>query len=182
MKKQRIYHYNAEYKTFKNARALRKNQTVAEKLFWKIVSNRKILGFKFRRQHPIGKYIVDFYCHEVLLVVELDGDVHDLERIKNYDERREAELKKLGLTITRFTNEEVFFDTDRTISELEKFVLNRKSGLPSPCPLPNGEGNASFSPGAGPRMREGTHTRNRCPLFNNTSHPNIVNCLLISSY
>jgi len=131
MKKQRIYHYNAQYKTFKNARTLRLNQTNAEELFWKMVSNRKIFGFKFRRQHPVGKYIVDFYCHESLLVVELDGDVHNLERIKNYDEKREVELKKLKLEIIRFTNEEVLFDSDGTIAELERVLLNRKSGLPS---------------------------------------------------
>ncbi len=141
MKTKSLHHYSAPKSAFENAKILRKNQTKAEWLFWRIVSGRKILGFKFRRQHPISKYIVDFYCQEVLLVIELDGDIHYIESVKRYDKKREDDLKKLGLEIIRFKNEEVLFDTDRTIEKL-KGILNTsmKEEPSSSILLPSGEG------------------------------------------
>ena len=123
MKAKDTYYHGASKKTFDNAKSLRQNQTNAEWFFWRMVSNRKILGLKFRRQHPIDKYIVDFYCHEALLVVELDGSVHDLDRIKRYDKKREIEITKMGLKIIRFTNEEVLFDAENTINKLKEYLI-----------------------------------------------------------
>lgn len=75
--------YGASNIIFKNAKALRKRQTDAERLLWQQINEKK-LGVKFRRQHPISFYIVDFYCHEVKLIIELDGGIHDLkEHIEN---------------------------------------------------------------------------------------------------
>jgi very-short-patch-repair endonuclease len=95
-------------------RDLRKNCTDAERLLWANVRNRKLAGRKFYRQHPIVYrsendlqyfFIVDFYCDERKLIVEIDGKVHDYQ--KEYDLGREDVLKELGLGIVRFTNDEV---------------------------------------------------------------------------
>ena len=86
------------------AKELRREMTPAEKLLWQEVRANK-LGVRFRRQQVIQGFIVDFYCHKSALVVEVDGDVHDLQ--KEEDERREKVLSALGLRIVRFGNDEV---------------------------------------------------------------------------
>lgn len=103
------------------ARLLRKKMTNAETLFWKEVSNKKFLGFKFRRQHPIGKFIVDFYCHELKLVIEIDGNIHEFIDSKEYDQGRTYELEEFGLQVLRFQNEEVEKEMEKVL-----FVLRSK--------------------------------------------------------
>jgi len=76
----------------------------------------------FRRQHPIGKFIVDFYCHEKLLVIELDGEIHNREDIAERDEGREYELRKKGLKILRFKNEQVTNDINYVLAEIQKSI------------------------------------------------------------
>lgn len=111
--------------------ALRKNQTAPEKIFWQAVRGKQ-LGLKFRRQHGIGPYIVDFYCAEKNLVVELDGDSHFTADAKVYDAERGDYLRGLGLVVMRYTNEEV--------RENLEGILLRVLGDPTPAlPLP-GEG------------------------------------------
>ena len=89
------------------ARRLRKNSTPAEELLWKHLRNRRLGGLKFVRQHPFNRYVVDFYCAELKLVVEIEGGVHQLPDQKEYDRYRFEELDLRGLTILRFSNEEV---------------------------------------------------------------------------
>lgn len=94
-------------KTFKNfARSLRKEQTDVEKWLWSQLRNRQLGGYKFKRQFPIGKYIVDFYCVEKKLVVELDGGQH-LHDQKEYDEQRTKDLEKQGIILLRFWNNQI---------------------------------------------------------------------------
>ena len=81
--------------------------TPAEKALWRLLRDRSLAHLKFRRQHPIGDYITDFYCHELKLVVEVDGDIHQLPERKAADADREADLKSLGFTVLRFTNQQV---------------------------------------------------------------------------
>lgn len=88
-------HKYAKVKIFENARALRLTSTEAEELLWQELRDRKLNGLKFRRQHPIDKWIADFYCHEKKLVIELDGSVHNEKEIAEYDARREKELKRI---------------------------------------------------------------------------------------
>jgi very-short-patch-repair endonuclease len=102
------FHHNASRGTQEFAKELRQRQTSAEELFWKMVRNRRMLGLKIRRQHPIGKYIVDFYCHELKLVIELDGSIHNLEHVRKKDKIRDAFLKEQGLRIFRVDNVFVF--------------------------------------------------------------------------
>lgn len=102
------FHHGASKGTKDFAKHLRQRETSAEDLFWEMVRDRKMLNLKIRRQHPIGKYIADFYCHELKLVIELDGSIHDLELVKKKDKIREAFLISEGLTVMRFTNNDVF--------------------------------------------------------------------------
>lgn len=116
------------------ARALRQGQTPAEDIFWELVRNRQLLGCKFRRQHQIGNYIVDFYCYEARLVIELDGPVH--EGHEDLDKRRDDYLISLGNTVLRLTNENFLADPQ---AMLEK--IGSQLALPHPLPpLPEGEG------------------------------------------
>ena len=89
------------------AKELRREMTPAEKLLWQEVRAKK-LGVRFRRQQVIQGFIVDFYCHKAALVVEVDGDIHDLQQEE--DARREKALSALGLRIVRFRNDEVVRD------------------------------------------------------------------------
>ena len=92
------------------ARHLRRDQTDVEKLFWSKVRNRQLGGYKFKRQHVIGSYIVDFYCAEKKLIIELDGGQHN--DVVDYDKQRTAYLEGQGLTVMRFGNVEFLEDSD----------------------------------------------------------------------
>jgi very-short-patch-repair endonuclease len=116
------FHYGASPFLFERANLLRKNLTGAELLLWKNLRNRKLMGYKFRRQHPAGKYVADFYCHEKLLIIELDGGIHEKPDVKERDEGRESDLKNLGLTIIRFKNEEIESDLDKVLNEIKKYL------------------------------------------------------------
>ena len=115
--------------TLQFARNLRKNQTPAEKVFWSKVRGRKFLGLKFLRQHMIqhseimgmkAYFIPDFYCREKMLIVEIDGGIHD--RQVEYDRIREDVLKEMGYRIIRFKNEEVLCNWDDVAKRLENFI------------------------------------------------------------
>src|ERR1017187_1458796 len=121
MKSKFSQYYGASLGTFEKAKALRKESTRAEKYLWKVLRNRSIAGFKFRRQHPIYHFIADFYCDKAKLILEVDGDIHNLDFIKEYDKEREDIIKELGITVMRFTNEEVLADTDSVLKRIEKY-------------------------------------------------------------
>lgn len=93
---------------FSNAKAHRKNMTNAEKVLWYELKSKKLNGYKFRRQHPIQKYIADFYCHELKLIIEVDGGYHNQIDQKEYDKQRDEMLKFQDVEILRFNNKEVF--------------------------------------------------------------------------
>ena len=98
------------------AREIRKDQTPAESLLWEELRNRKCNGYKFRRQHVIRRFIVDFYCASAKLVIELDGPVH--RSTKEEDFIRETELNRMGLRIVRFDNDEVVTATRHVIGRI----------------------------------------------------------------
>jgi cyclase len=114
-------HLGATGSIFQRAQALRAAETVAEKLLWKRLSNNQ-LGVKFRRQHPVLNYIVDFYCHSRKLVIELDGSVHDLPEQRFHDANRMLALSSHGLKVIRFTNEDVIDSIDRVVMEIETCI------------------------------------------------------------
>lgn len=116
------FYYGASPVLFKLARELRQNSTEAEMKLWKALRNRKLLNLKFRRQHPIDSYIVDFYCHEKKIIIEVDGNIHNLPDEKKFDQFRENKLKQLGLNIVRFKNEEVLNNLDSVLKKLHSFI------------------------------------------------------------
>jgi very-short-patch-repair endonuclease len=89
---------------------LRKNTTKPEQILWSILCGRQLDGLKFRRQHPIEPYVVDFYCAEASLIVELDGESHNGQEV--HDKKRSDYLMKLGLNIFRVTNDEVLTNSN----------------------------------------------------------------------
>ena len=112
-------------------RQLRKNMPNAEVLLWTKIRAKQLLGHKFRRQYSVGDYIVDFYCPERLLVIEIDGDVHAQENRKKMDCQREAYLTTLGLNIIRYPNDEVLNNLDGVLQDLENKIISEST---SPCP------------------------------------------------
>jgi very-short-patch-repair endonuclease len=114
--------YGAEPNTLRTAAILRKNMTLAEKILWKKLKNRNIFNVKFRKQHPVWIFVVDFYCHEYKLVIEVDGEIHNEEEFKEHDLNRTAELNKFGLKVLRFTNDQILFNIDSIITEIHKNI------------------------------------------------------------
>jgi very-short-patch-repair endonuclease len=110
-------------KNIQRARALRKNQTDAEKLLWKHIRNRQLSGYKFRRQYPIGNYIVDFVCLSLKLVIELDGSQH--MNNTDYDDQRTQFLTMQGYTVVHFWNNELLHQTD-SVLEAHTLTLARR--------------------------------------------------------
>jgi len=117
------------------AQLLRQKQTEAEKLLWTHLRNRNLLKQKFRRQHPIGKYIVDFCCLEKRLIIEVDGGQHNDGNQIRYDNARTEYLESLGFIVLRFWNNQILGETEQVLNEIVS-VLER----PHPRPLPQGEG------------------------------------------
>ncbi len=111
--------YGATPEIFENAKKLRNHPTETEEFLWQFLSGSK-LNVKFRRQHPIDKYIADFYCHEHKLVIEIDGSVHDALFQKQKDAERDAEMNCLGLRVLRFSNKEVILETERVLLTIQK--------------------------------------------------------------
>ena len=122
------------------ARALRKNLTDAEKLLWRHLRDRQLDGCKFRRQHPIGKFIVDFVCVEKKLVIEVDGGQHATK--VEADLQRSEHLRKKGYRTLRFWNNEVL---QKTESVLEAVLLSLSEDAPSPRPSPPNRGRGGHS-------------------------------------
>ncbi|NHF61344.1 endonuclease domain-containing protein [Flavobacteriaceae bacterium TP-CH-4] len=97
---------------------LRNNPTKAESMLWKALQRRQLKGRKFRRQHSIQNYIVDFYCSEEQLIVELDGAVHHNMVNEQYDLKRAQELRRLGFKLLRFENDTVFEQLDMVLEAI----------------------------------------------------------------
>jgi uroporphyrinogen-III synthase len=111
------------------ARMLRVRSTKAERIVWYWLRNRTLCHLKFRRQHPIGRYILDFYCPELKLCVELDGGVHNELVVAMHDAQRDADLAKLGITVVRIQNRFVFEQPTPTwvfiVGEVVKVLCKR---------------------------------------------------------
>jgi very-short-patch-repair endonuclease len=120
------------------ARTLRKDSTWSERTLWKHLRNRGVGGVKFRRQFSIGPYILDFYCADALLAVELDGDVHGQPQQERHDRRRDEIVTDAGIKVLRFWNEEVRVNLDGVLEEILRTV-QRRTTTPHLNPLPAGE-------------------------------------------
>ena len=118
--------YGASNLIFQKAEELRNRMTPAEEILWNSIHINE-WKLKFRRQHPIANWVVDFYCHPLKLVIELDGSVHQVEEVKRNDEEREKNLKRLGLTILRFKNEEIFKNKKNVLERISETIVKLQS-------------------------------------------------------
>nr|MBK9651550.1 endonuclease domain-containing protein [Bacteroidota bacterium] len=111
---------------FRMAKELRKNQTPAEEALWKVLSGNTMSGFKFRRQHPISNFILDFYCHQLKLGIEIDGDIHSETMQAEYDIERTKKLDELKIEVIRFANEEVLNEISNVLNTIEFEIKKRE--------------------------------------------------------
>jgi len=130
--KRKIIPYNPKLKVL--AKELRSNMTTSEILLWNHLKNKQMLGCDFDRQRPIGNFIVDFYCKELSLAIEIDGDSHTF----NYenDEARQLSLEKLGVSFLRFEDIEIKNNMNNVLRVIENWIQVNK-----PTPGPSQEGN-----------------------------------------
>jgi acetylglutamate kinase len=118
--------YGANPILFELAEELRAKMTPAEEIFWNAIKINE-WHLKFRRQHPISTYIADFYCHQVKLVIELDGGYHENKEVKIYDAAREKDIKEYGITVLRFKNEEIFNDLSNVLDKINLAISKLKN-------------------------------------------------------
>ncbi|MGL5832832.1 MAG: endonuclease domain-containing protein [Waterburya sp.] len=104
------------------ARRLRKNLTPAEARLWSALRGKQLAGLRFRCQHPVGNFILDFYCASCKLVVEVDGEIHDQQI--DYDHERTSTLAEYGYTVLRFSNEQVFNNFFQVLSEIRQVAIS----------------------------------------------------------
>ena len=136
------------------ARELRASQTDAEKLLWKLLRNKQIADTKFRRQHPVDNYILDFYCHEQKLAIELDGSQHFEEKVKDYDQKRTEYLNQQGIKVLRFDNRQMLIETEAVLEVIYNEIV-ASSDTPTPSPSPKGRGEPLLSPSTSGRGARG---------------------------
>ena len=119
MKKRKIIPYNPKLKAL--ARKLRNDSTFTEILFWNYLRGNQMRGYDFDRQRPIDNFIVDFYCNNLQLAIETDGESHHGKSKK--DEKRDRRLKELGVTVLRFDDLDVQHKLDKVLEAIEKWIV-----------------------------------------------------------
>lgn len=119
---------------------LRREATTAESLLWELLRDRRLLGRKFRRQHPIGQFIADFFCDDARLIIEIDGAVHREPTQQERDRLREEILREHGFAILRFTNDQILDRTEQVLQEIAAYVTAHSYEHPSPLSQSLGRG------------------------------------------
>jgi very-short-patch-repair endonuclease len=112
-------YFGAKPEIFKLAKELRKLEAEAEKLLRSRLNKNQIIGLQFRRQHPINRFIADFYCPKIKLIIEVDGSIHELPDYQSHDIGRNDVFNDLGIKVIRFTNEQIIEQIDSTVEEIE---------------------------------------------------------------
>ena len=142
---------------------LRNNATSAERLLWRYLKGSQVAGVKFRRQHGIGPYVMDFFSHECMLAIELDGPTHSSKSEMAHDRKREHFISIYGIKTIRFTNNEVYKSLDGVVARIEEAVLERRGHVsPHPRLLPtlSGSGGQAALPSTrGGALHTGPSTR-----------------------
>ncbi len=118
-------HFNKSTEKEKR-RKLRRDQTFCEKIVWIYLRDRKTLGYKFRRQYSVDHYVIDFYCPELKLAVELDGSIHDALDRKEYDAYRQEYLESYGKTFCKITNDELMGNANMAFKKIEDAINSTK--------------------------------------------------------
>ncbi len=128
MKRRKIIPYNPKLKEY--ASQLRNNSTKSEIYLWKHLKGKQMMGYDFHRQKPLDNYIADFFCHELMLAIEIDGYTHLLEEVQIKDAVKEKRLNELGVNVLRFQDEEVYNDVENVIREIEAYIVEYRRTHP----------------------------------------------------
>ncbi|MBI3719515.1 MAG: endonuclease domain-containing protein [Sphingobacteriales bacterium] len=120
--KRKILPYNPNLKEL--AKKLRQNMTYSEVKLWNVLKDGKMMEYDFDRQRPIGNYIVDFYCKDLMLALEVDGITHDDEKVIQKDEIRQEELEGMGVSFLRFNALDVVNDFDNVLRSIEGWIMD----------------------------------------------------------
>ena len=132
--KRKIIPYNPKLKSL--AKALRKNMTLSEVLLWQELKGNNVYGHDFDRQRPIDNYIVDFYCKDLQLAIEIDGNSHGFDDVRIKDKQRQQQLESLGVNLLRFDDMDVKTNISYVIVEIQDWIEQNQ-----PTPSPSREGN-----------------------------------------
>ena len=125
-----IIPYNPKLKEF--ARQLRNNSTKSEIKLWQYLKAKQLRGYSFHRQKPLLNFIADFYCYELKLVIELDGYTHQFEDVFDKDLKKQQKLQEIGLTVLRFSDNDVLNNIESVIMAIEEYMLNFEKHTPNP--------------------------------------------------
>lgn len=139
MKRRKVIPYNPNLKEF--ARELRNNSTKAEIILWQKLKRKQMYGYDFHRQKPLDNYIVDFFCHELMLAIEVDGYSHQFEEVYDKDVRKTQRLNELGVSVLRFTDNEVLKEMFSVMLAIENFITEFEK-QERHTPNPSQEGNS----------------------------------------
>jgi very-short-patch-repair endonuclease len=120
--RRKIIRYNPKLKEY--ARELRNNSTQSEIKLWKYLKGKQMMGYDFHRQKPIDNYILDFFCYELMLGIEIDGYTHQFEEVFIRDMKKDRKMSELGIQILRFKDEEVLYGIENVLRVIENFILN----------------------------------------------------------
>ena len=129
MKKREIIPYNP--KLIPLAKKLRSNMTLSEVLLWQELKGKQMLGYDFDRQKPIDNYIVDFYCKDLKLVIEIDGQSHEHEEVSLTDKKSQAKLESLGVRFLRFDDLEVKREMKYVLNQIHSWIIENTYPYPS---------------------------------------------------
>ncbi|TMU55003.1 endonuclease domain-containing protein [Flagellimonas algicola] len=128
MARRKIIPYNPKLKEL--ARQLRNSSTKAEIILWQKLKSKQLYGYDFHRQKPIDNYILDFFCHELMLGIEVDGYSHQLVEVFKKDKVKESVMLKLGISLLRFSDEQVLKDMDNVLRAIEDYIHNHEKTHP----------------------------------------------------
>jgi very-short-patch-repair endonuclease len=117
--KKRLHSFPA---SIQNAREFRKHPTFSEKILWNSLRNRRMAGVKFRRQHPVGQFVLDFFCREKSVAIEIDGRIHERIDKSEHDMERTKYLALRGITLLRFSNDQVLDNLPLVLREIQKSI------------------------------------------------------------
>ena len=106
---------------------LRKNMPQPEIILWSKIRRKQIKGYRFRRQYSVGSYVLDFYCPELQLAIEIDGESHDRADVVEYDRERQEEISQLGITFLRFTNVDIMKNLESVLRKIKEATESQKT-------------------------------------------------------
>ncbi len=130
MAKRKIIPYNPKLKEL--ARELRNSSTKAEIILWLKLRGKQMYGYDFHRQKPIDNYILDFFCYELMLGIEVDGYSHEFLEVYNKDIIKEKKMNEFGISVLRFSDNEILKDMENVIRAIEFYIVEYEKHTPSP--------------------------------------------------